>query len=157
MAEARILIKDDEILQPGDIIEAHFDTISGTWLTAVELYFIEKKIEDDGRWEIISISQPNDYQVVYRVRVKPQAMTVQQAGLAVYLTSAIFTALVMRAIFVLGVAVVYKIVNTEAVKSIAKGFENMTAVPAKIAESGIGQIALVAAAVWLGWIYLRKT
>jgi len=66
----RVAIDIDEPLQPGDLIELHFRTVGGVWLTGAQIALIQATVSKRKDFEILSWSIPESARVIFKVRVK---------------------------------------------------------------------------------------
>jgi len=66
----RIEIDKDKPLEPGDLIELHFRSVGGTWLTAAQIALIDWQLEGRSDFRIKSWSIPVPQVVIFEIEVK---------------------------------------------------------------------------------------
>lgn len=116
----KIEIEKDAALEPGDIIEMHFDVIGGPgWVgaRAIQIAIIEARLQNSPTLEVINFDELDD-DVIITLKIRDatgQRVEVQQAGM---LTAMIISATVVTiGIFTwLSFKTVYKITDSPAGK-----------------------------------------
>lgn len=127
----KVKIDLNEPLQPGDVIELHFNSIGLTWLQSVQIAFLEYHVQKKfNNFEIINWSIVDKTKIIFTIRIRqtnPVAVTAAIIGAAIIGTGIIGLLLLEKA---------YKIIESPQ---------------GKIITAGIGSIAIaVLAAVFIG-------
>ncbi len=107
--EDKIVITEDEPLQPGDIIEIHFKTLSPVWIKAAHLAAIEWGLRNKPEYELLRYSHgESDLVLTFKIRkTNPIVVT---------------AALIIKAVTIIGIGlllflsvdVIYKYKSTPA-------------------------------------------
>jgi len=79
----KILIDENKPLDPGDIIELHFRTYGGTYIKALQLAAIDRKLEGQPGFRILSWTLPTPQTVVFKVRIEQTNPIIVTAALIV--------------------------------------------------------------------------
>jgi hypothetical protein len=64
-----IPIDINDPLATGELIEMHFRTVGGAWLTGAQVALIESRVAGDPHFDILSWSIPSAGRLIFRIRV----------------------------------------------------------------------------------------
>lgn len=146
--ETKVIITQDADLLPGDEIEMHYGIIGTPFWRAVQIAAIEKNLEKEPRFELLSYSfqGPNERTIVMRIKIlAPPAPKdwepgdpVQEAGIPVAAIVYAIGAAATAAFVWLSLKEVYKIVQTPGGAAAVAG----------LGAAGAGAAALLLFYLW---------
>lgn len=122
----KIEIAPEKPLLPGDLIEIHFKTYGGTFLKSAQIALIDKRLENQPGFRILSWSIPDPHSLVFEIRILK--------------TNPVPIAVIVIAGLIISIGIISWLV-------LDKSYQIIESPSGKIAAGGVGLLAIVAAII----------